>query len=97
MTDNPEGEQHYSNVVPFFPGGRRLRRRLKRWQGASWTPPTLSSEPKDGRFCKLCGKWHGYMTLGTAYEKRGEAWVLMWKCPKWGHVVDELWLGETDP
>lgn len=56
----------------------------------------MSADAADGKHCRACGIFHGYMTLGVSYEKRGEAWVLMWSCPKGGNVVGELWLGDTD-
>jgi hypothetical protein len=33
------------------------------------------------------------MSMKLDYEKRGEAWVLMWLCPKLGNVIGETYLG----
>lgn len=78
------------------PESRKYRRRKRNRAGATWTPPSMSADSADGRYCKACGVFHGYMTLGVSYEKRGEAWVLNWYCRKTGDYVGELWLGDTD-
>lgn len=82
---------------------KRPFRRKRKFQGASWTPRSMSADKDDGQWCRRCRKFHGYMTMGIGYEKRqtsrhvesGEPiyrWVIMWKCPVSGDVVGERYL-----
>ena len=82
----------------------RVYRRRRRYQGASWTPPSFSSEVEDGEWCKPCRKRHGYMSMLTLYERRERRlppeqgkleWYLLWCCPRYQHVVAELCLRPT--
>ena len=72
---------------------RRIFRRKKRWQGATWTPESQSSGARDGAFCKVHKTWHGYKTMGIQYEKRGDYFWILWSCPKTGDVIQEMRLG----
>jgi hypothetical protein len=70
------------------PGGRKLFRRKRRYQGATWAPPSMSAEVEDGLWCKRCKKRHGYMTMLIAYEKVAEKWVTYWMCPVDGRTLN---------
>jgi len=61
--------------------GKRVFRRKRRYQGASWTPPSMSAEVEDGLWCRRCKKRHGYMTMHVGYEKVNGDWVTRWMCP----------------
>ena len=70
-----------------------FRRKARRFQGADWTPPTMSADHEDGLYCRACHQWHGYkLGLNVAYEKRGKVWVILWSCKKTGNVVGETYL-----
>jgi hypothetical protein len=71
------------------PGGNRVFRRKKRFQGASWTPPSMSAEVEDGLWCKRCKKRHGYMSMDIAYEKQtDDTWKALWMCRVDGRVLN---------
>lgn len=71
--------------------GRRVFRRKKRFQGATWTPPSMSAAAEDGVWCSSCRKRHGYKTLGLLYgERRTDGrFKLLWYCKETGTVVKE--------
>lgn len=68
---------------------RKPFRRRKKYQGATWAPPSMSAVVGDGLWCKRCKQRHGYSTLGLKYEKRNSMWYIIWNCPKTGNVVGE--------
>lgn len=73
-----------------FGNGRRVYRRKRKYQGATWTPPSMSSDVEDGLWCKACHKRHGYMVLGLKYEKDSKGcWVMIWYCRTTGNVVGQ--------
>lgn len=75
------------------PKPRQFRRR-RRYQGASWTPPSMSAEPEDGAWCRFHKKRHGYMTMGIAYEKNAEGrWQILWMCKQTHQVLETMVLG----
>lgn len=77
--------------------GRRVFRRKKKFQGATWTPDTSNADKEDGVYCRRCRIRHGYMKLGIQYEKTGSGtWKVMWKCPKFGMVLKEVILGDSN-
>jgi hypothetical protein len=77
----------------------KIFRRKRRRQGEVFSgqkPPTMQ-EVNKGVWCRRCHLRHPYngsdrVRLGSAYEKRGNTFVLMWLCPNSGDVVGELWL-----
>jgi hypothetical protein len=77
------------------PEVRKFFRRKKRYQGATWTPPSMSADVENGVWCRACRQRHGYMTAGVRYERRGAQWIVMWLCPKTYNVIGETGLGET--
>jgi hypothetical protein len=86
-----------NDVQPGYREPGRPRRRVKKWQGADWTPPNANAEPGEGAYCRRCNKRHGYKTMGFQVEKRGEKWYMMWSCPNFLHVIEDTALGEADP
>jgi hypothetical protein len=76
-------------------------RRKRKHRGVDWAqgdPPTLQDVHR-GVWCRRCHKRHpynGHGRLKTEYEKRGEAWVLLWVCPVSGDVVGELYTGDKN-
>lgn len=78
------------NPDPIAIGGKAVRRRVRKFQGATWTPQSMSAEPDDGVWCKACKKRHGYMNLKTQYEKGKGGWVLLWVCKVTGNVIGDL-------
>lgn len=74
--------------------GRKVYRRRRKWQGASWAPPSMSSDVESGLWCKACRKRHGYMVLGLKYEKDSKGrWVMIWYCKTYGSVLGTNTLG----
>jgi hypothetical protein len=54
---------------------------------------------KTGLQCPACRYVHPYVgsedkKLGVTFEKRDEAWVVMWKCPLTDDAIGEIWLGD---
>jgi hypothetical protein len=86
-----------NDVQPGYREPGRPRRRVKKWQGADWTPPNANAEPGEGAYCRRCNKRHGYKTMGFQVERRGEKWYMMWSCPNFLHVIEDTALGEADP
>ena len=86
-----------SDVQPGYREPGKPRRRVKKWQGESWTPVNVNAEVGEGAFCRRCNKRHGYKTMGFQVEKRGEKWYMMWKCPNFFHVIEDTELGNADP
>lgn len=90
-------------MEPGYREPGKPRRRVKKWQGASWTPPSANAELGEGEYCRRCKKTHGYMTLGMQVEQRGKRedgkpkWFIMWTCTQYGHVVAEVELGKANP
>lgn len=78
----------------------KIFRRKRVSQGevfADQNPPTIQ-EVNKGVWCRRCKVRHPYngsnrVRLGSAYERRGETWVLMWSCPASGDIVGEVVLG----
>src|SRR6185503_6043465 len=70
-------------------------RRRRRYQGATWAPPSASAEVTDGLWCRGCRKRHGYMSMGLKHEKRGDTFYQLWSCPKTHDVIGEVNLGEV--
>jgi hypothetical protein len=78
------------NATTFNHLGNRQFRRKKRFQGADWTPPSMSAETGDGEWCRACRQRHGYKTMGLAYEKASSGrWKILWSCRKTGAVIKE--------
>jgi hypothetical protein len=74
----------------------KFRRRRKKFQGADWTPPSMSAFPEDGEWCRPCKMRHGYSNIGVKFEKRSDGgFRILWLCPKYGHVVGTKDLGEV--
>jgi hypothetical protein len=66
-------------------------RKRKRWQGATWTPPSMSADKEDGVYCKACRKTHGYKTMGFGYEKGTSGrWKILWSCRITHNVIKEM-------
>lgn len=86
-----------NDVQPGYREPGKPRRRVKKWQGANWTPPNVSADEGEGAYCRRCRKRHGYMSMGFQVEKRGERWYMMWSCPNFLHVVEDTELGNADP
>lgn len=81
------------NVVPF---GRKVYRRKRRFQGATWTPNTITAAVEDGVWCAAHRIRHGYMSrnLGTTYEKGSDGyWKILWVCQLTGNVLKEERIG----
>jgi len=69
-------------------------RRRKKWQGATWTPPSQSAAVGDGLWCKRCKQRHGYKTMIFRLEihpERGNS--ILWSCPRSGNVLKVVKLG----
>ena len=48
-------------------------------------------------FCKgLCRKWKTWSNLYAEYERRGEAFVIIWYCKQCDTQVGETWLGQVE-
>lgn len=80
-----------------IPDIRKIRRK-KRWQGATWTPPSISAAKADGVWCPVHRMFHGYKSaqLVTDYEKRSDGeWRLLWICKMTGSVLGEIDLGQV--
>jgi hypothetical protein len=78
--------------------GPKFFRRKRRFQGATWTPGSISAATEDGVWCASCRMRHGYgatKRLGLTYEKGSSGhWKLMWYCKLTGNVLKEQELGE---
>lgn len=84
-----------SDDAPRIPAGRRVFRRRKKFQGATWTPERSPAVAGDGEWCRSCRTRHGYKTMGLTWEKKstqveGEyPFKTLWSCPKTGEVIKE--------
>jgi hypothetical protein len=47
-----------------------------------------------GKLCRECHKWKLWKHLDAGYDKRGEAFVIVWYCRDCGNQVGEVWLGQ---
>lgn len=75
-------------------GGNPKFRRRKKFQGATWTPENAAAELGDGLWCKQCKTRHGFMTLGSAYERfTPHRFRVVWSCKKSGDVLGYTELG----
>lgn len=78
-----------------IPIGKRIFRRRKKFQGATWTPENSPAVVGDGEWCPDCRTRHGYKTMGLTWEKKstivdGEyKFKTLWSCPKTGRVIKE--------
>lgn len=72
-----------------------FRKRKKKWQGATWTPGTKSSDVPDGVWCGYHGLRHGYMSkeLGFTPERYNGKSYIHWYCKKTGDVLDSKEVG----
>jgi hypothetical protein len=71
----------------------RVFRRKRRFQGATWTPNTISAAVEDGAWCAKCRMRHGYKGSGLkmGYEKTNKGtWRLLWTCKKTGNVIEVM-------
>lgn len=83
------------NVVPL---GRKVFRRKRKFQGATWTPTRQSADPDDGVWCPSHRIRHGYMSINlqTKYEKGSDGrWKILWICKLTGNVLREDGLGSV--
>lgn len=74
------------------PIGKRVYRRKRRWQGATWTPQGASALSEDGIWCPAHRVRHGYMSvlLGLRFEKGSNGkWKKLWYCNTTGNVLQE--------
>lgn len=76
--------------VPFVPRLKTFRRQRKH-TGKTWTPELPKTD--QGGLCRGCGKWRAWGQLYVEYERRGEAFVMLWYCNDCDTLVLELWLG----
>lgn len=75
-----------SDIVPF----KRLFRRKKRHQGATWTPEKQSADTTDGLWCPVHRIRHGYSRMAISYEKGSNGrWKILWSCRLTGNVLGE--------
>lgn len=78
--------------------GARHFRRKRKFQGATWTPGTVSATPEDGIWCPEHRLRHGYKTkqLGVYFEKDTHGkWKALWYCVATGAVLLEMGLGNA--
>lgn len=82
--------------MPTPSSSNRIFRRKRRFQGASWTPPSVSAIKTDGIWCAFHRQRHGYKSsmLGAQYEKTStDKWRLLWYCKETGTVLDQIEMG----
>lgn len=71
-------------------------RRKRRYQGATWTPGTISSDVENGVWCPQHRIRHGYKSdrLGVYYEKgKDNRFTALWYCKTTGAVLTAMVLG----
>lgn len=80
-----------------FSAGRKVYRRRRRHQGASFSSLYTGAELKeDGPWCRRCKQRHGYMVCKIAYDFDRDPIRLRWLCPNFGHDIGELILAKGD-
>jgi hypothetical protein len=66
-------------------------RRKRKYQGATWAPPSQGVDLHDGAWCRKCRMRHGYSVMKVGYDKRNDgSFVMLWCCPKTGEVIQEM-------
>ena len=74
-------------------GDRRQYRRKKKYQGASWTPPSANADKPDGLWCRACMKHHGYKSMGLSYNRTSQGWEMLWSCTRTNNIIGTTLLG----
>jgi hypothetical protein len=85
--------EHEGQVVDLF-ASRRPFRRKRRFQGATWTPASQSADRRDGVWCPVHRKFHGYGSTAlnfTVGERRPNGtFKILWTCALTGNVLQEM-------
>src|SRR5260370_31245235 len=78
--------------------GKKIYRRKRKQRGVDFSgqvPPSKQDVDR-GVWCRRCKVRHSYNSgdkLLSQYEKRNNAWILLFSCPKSGDVIGEIVLG----